>query len=239
MHEAGRDMKREELIATAPWGSRHRTAGALLVAGPAIFLLAEFISASAWTDPRYSYIYNVISSLGVVGPSNVSGQNLYSPLAWVMNTGFFLFGITILAGVAAFRGLSGGRRRGALLPAAMLAVGGVMLALFPGTGEVMNSGTGYFHAAGAVAAFIGSNVLAIVLGNMHRRIGLAPTLGKVLVTVGVIGLLSMVAYFVDTISGANLLLGLIERGAAHPFMIGLMCAGAAIWSSPSPAPQDA
>lgn len=114
-----------------------------------------------------------------------------------------------------------------------------MLALFPGTGEVMNSGTGYFHAAGAVAAFIGSNVLAIVLGNMHRRIGLAPTLGKVLVTVGVIGLLSMVAYFVDTISGANLLLGLIERGAAHPFMIGLMCAGAAIWSSPSPAPQDA
>ena len=115
----------------------------------------------------------------------------------------------------------------------MLAVGGVLLALFPGTGQAMNTGTGYMHALGAVAAFIGSNVLAMVLGIMHPRIGLAPKVGKALAVVGVFGLVSMVAYFADVISGANLLLGLVERGAAHPFMIGLICAGASIWRNRS------
>ena len=227
------DTKPGALATGAPSPSRHRTAGALLVAGPVIFLVAEFIAASAWTDPPYSYTHNVISSLGVVGPSTLSGQNMYSPLAWVMNTGFFMFGITILSGVAFLSGLSGRHRRTALIPAAMLAAGGVLLALFPGTGEVMYDGTGYVHALGAVAAFIGSNVLAIVLGRMHARVGLAPILGKILVTVGVFGLVSLVAYFADIVSGANLLVGLVERGASHPFMIGLICAGAAIWKGPS------
>ena len=223
------DIRPDKLTSGEPWPSRRRTAGALLVAGPAIFLGAEFIAASAWTDPPYSYVDNVISSLGVVETSTPSGQDVSSPLAWVMNTGFFLFGITILAGVAALRGLSGRHRRAALVPATMLAVGGVLLALFPGTGEVMDDGTGYVHAVGAAAAFIGSNVLAIVLGSMHRRIGLAPKLGNALAMVGVFGLLSLVAYVADIVSGANLLVGLVERGASHPFMVGLICAGAAIW----------
>ncbi|NBE98105.1 hypothetical protein FE391_33590 [Nonomuraea sp. KC401] len=47
--------------------------------------------------------------------------------------------------------------------------------------------------------------------------------------VGVIGLVSMVAYFADLISGANVLVGLIECGAVHPFLLGLSCAGVAIW----------
>jgi hypothetical protein len=154
---------------------------------------------------------------------------MYSPLAWVMNTGFFLFGITILAGIAVLRGLPGWRRWVALAPAMLLAAGGVLLGLFPGSGEAMNDGTGDFHALGALAGFIGGNVLAIVLGSMHRRIGLSPKLGRALVTVGVIGVVSMVAYFADLISGTNVLVGLVERGAVHPFLIGLICAGASIW----------
>lgn len=217
-----------DLLTRGARGPSRRMAGALLVAGPVIFLVAEFIAASAWTSPPYSYVYNVISSLGVVGPSTFPGPILSSPLAWVMNTGFFVYGITILAGVVALPGLSGRRRRAALVPATMLAVGGVLLALFPGSGEAMIDGTGYIHALGAIAAFIGSNVLAIELGRMHSRIGLAPGLGKGLVAIGVFGLVSMVTYFADVLSGANLLLGLVERGAAHPFMIGLICAGAAI-----------
>lgn len=225
-------MKPDQLTTGGPLPSRRRMAGALLVAGPVIFLVAEFIASTAWTDPPYSYTHDAISSLGVAGPSTVSGQSWHSPLAWVMNTGFFAFGLTILAGVAALGGLSGRRRRAALLPATMLAVGGVLLGLFPASSQTLNA-TVFMHAAGAVAAFIGSNVLAIVLGRMHARVGLAPIIGKGLVTVGVFGLLSMVAYFADTISGANLFLGLVERGAAHPFMFGLLSAGAAIGNSPS------
>lgn len=44
--------------------------------------------------------------------------------------GFFLFGITILAGAATLRDLSGGRRWAMLVPATLLAVGGILLALF-------------------------------------------------------------------------------------------------------------
>ncbi|WP_406675012.1 DUF998 domain-containing protein [Nonomuraea sp. N2-4H] len=221
--------KLEVLTPHAHRPREHRTAGALLIAGPTIFLLAEFIAAAAWTDPPYSYTYHFISNLGVHGPSTLFGQYMYSPLAWVMNTGFFLFGITILAGAAVLRGLRGQHRWAALAPATLLATGGVLLGLFPGSGEAMNDGTGDFHALGALAGFVGGNVLAIALGSMHQRVGLSPKLGRTLVTAGAIGLVSMVAYFADLISGANILVGLIERGAVHPFLLGLICAGAALW----------
>lgn len=101
--------EREELLDEPtdpgmPLVAQRRAAGALLVAGSAIFWLAEFIAAAAWTDPPYSYTYHYISDLGVRGPSTAFDQYMYSPLAWVMNTGFFLFGIVLFAGVAMLRG---------------------------------------------------------------------------------------------------------------------------------------
>ncbi len=214
--------------------SQRRTAGALLVAGPVTYLLAEFIAAAAWTDPPYSYTRDFISDLGVHGPSTLFGQYMYSPLAWVMNTGFFLFGLIILAGTAMLRGLPGRHRWAVLAPATLLAAGGVLLSVFHGSGEALENGTGAFHSLGAFAGFTGANVLAIVLGSMRRRIGFSPRTGKALITAGVIGLLSTVLYLVaiftsgDTVIG---IIGLIERGAADPFLIGLICAG---WSICSP-----
>jgi hypothetical membrane protein len=112
-------------------------AGALLIAGPAIFLFAEFIAAAAWTNPPYSYTYHFISNLGVRGLSTLFGQYMFSPLSWVMNTGFFLFGIVILAGIVMLRGLSGWRRWAELAFATLLAAGGILLALFPGSWEAL------------------------------------------------------------------------------------------------------
>ncbi|GGK81589.1 hypothetical protein Sme01_63050 [Sphaerisporangium melleum] len=213
--------------------SQRRAAGALLIAGPAIFLLAEFIAAAAWTDPPYSYTYDFISNLGVHGPSTLFGQYMYSPLAWVMNTGFILFGITILAGVALLRGLSGRRRWGTLIPATLLAVGGILIGLFPGSGEALQDGTGDYHSMGAFAGFIGANVLATMLGSMRLRVGFTPAIGRALTTAGVIGLLSTALYLLLIVSSAGDstigVIGLIERGATHPFLIGLLCAGASIW----------
>lgn len=210
----------------APRIAQRRTAGAVLVAAALIYFLAEFIAAAAWTDPPYSYTYHFISNLGVHGPSELFGQYMYSPLAWVMNTGFFLFGITVLAGVALLRGP---RRWPALATATLLAVGGVLLGLFPGSGEAMNNGTGNFHAVGALGAFIGGNALVIALGRTHRQFGLSTKFGRALVSAGVVGLLAMVAYFADVMSGANVLIGLVERGAVYPFLIALTCAGLSLW----------
>ncbi|MFF5114205.1 DUF998 domain-containing protein [Streptosporangium sp. NPDC000509] len=214
--------------------SQRRAAGALLIAGPVIFLLAEFVAATAWTDPPYSYTYHFISNLGVHGPSTLFGQYMYSPLAWVMNTGFILFGITILAGIVLLRGLSGWRRWATLVPATLLAAGGVLLGLFPGSGEALENGTGGYHSMGAFAGFMGANTLAVVLGRMRRRVGFSPGVGRALVTTGVVGLLSTTVYLLMIISSAGDsaigVIGLIERGATHPFLIGLLCAGASIWT---------
>ncbi|MYR30417.1 MULTISPECIES: DUF998 domain-containing protein [unclassified Streptomyces] len=211
--------------------AQRRSAGRLLIAGPVIFLLAEFIAAMAWTHPAYSYTHHFISNLGVHGPSTLFGQYMYSPLSWVMNAGFFLFGLTILAGVVALRDLAGRGRWATLVPAAMLAVGGVLLALFPGSGEALKDGSGQYHSTGAFLGFIGGNVLAIVLGRRWERIGVSSRMGRALITVGVIGLVSMTAYLGLIVSAGDDaigIIGLIERGAVHPFLIGLICAGAAI-----------
>ncbi len=207
---------------------QRQAAGTMLVAAAVIFFLAEFIAAAAWTDPPYSYTYHYISNLGVRGPSEALGQFMYSPLAWVMNTGFFLFGITALAGVAMLRGLRGWRRGAVLVPAAALAVGGVVLAFFPGSAEAMNDGTGAYHGLGAMAAIVGGNVLVIVLGRVHRLIGVPPKPARAMVVLGVLGLVSLVGFLALASSGANVLIGLVERCAVYPLLIGLVCAGVPI-----------
>jgi hypothetical protein len=230
----GNDSQPDPLDPDMLWLSQRRAAGALLITGPVIFLLAEFVTAAAWTDPPYSYTYHFISNLGVHGPSTLFGQYMYSPLAWVMNTAFILFGITILAGIALLRGLSGWHRWATLVPATLLAVGGVLLGLFPGSSEALEDGTGEYHGMGAFAGFIGANILAIMLGKMRRRVGFSLGIGRALVTAGVVGLLSTTVYLLTIISSAGDstigIIGLIERGATHPFLIGLLCAGASIWN---------
>ena len=205
---------------------RRRAAGALLVAGAVIFFLAEFLAA-AWTDPPYSYTYHYISNLGVHGPVEALNQYMYSPLAWVMNTGFFLFGSTVFVGVVMLRGLRGGRRWAAFILATMVAVGGVLLAFFHGDGTVTDGAVDY-HSLGALASIVGGNVLVILLGRLHRLIGVARKPGRAMVVLGVFGLVSLVAFLALAGSGANVLIGLVERCAVYPVLIGLICAGVSI-----------
>ena len=211
--------------------TQRRAAGAVLVAASAIFLLAEFIAAAAWTDPPYSYTYHYISDLGVRGPLTALGQFMNSPLAWVMNTGFFLFGIMVFVGVAVLRGLQGWRRWAALILAVLVAVGGVLLAFHPGTGDPVDGSTDY-HGLGAFASIVGGNVLVIFLGRLHHLIGVAPKTGRAMVALGAFGLVSLVAFMAVAGSGANILVGLVERCAAYPLLIGFVLAGLSIRRSP-------
>lgn len=195
------------------------------MASGGIFFTAEFIAAAAWTDPPYSYTHHFISNLGVRGPSTAFGQFMHSPLAWVMNTGFFLFGLAALAGVLMLRGLPGRRYWPAVVAAGLLAAGGVLLAFFPGSGETTDSGAIDLHGLGAFLGFFGGNVLAILLGGM---LGVPRRLGRGLVAAGVLGLLSIGAFMAVLASGAGILIGLAERGIVYPFLIGFMVVGAAL-----------
>ena len=199
------------------------TAGAMLAAAGAIFFLAESIAAAAWSDPPYSYTHHFISNLGVHGPATAFGQFMYSPLAGVMNAGFLLFGLAALAGVVMLGGPTGWRRWALLTSAAVLAAGGVLLALFPGSG--VDDDAGAYHGAGAFAAIVGGNVLVILLGTAHRLVGLPRRTGRTLIWLGVAGLLSFAAFLAVVMSGAGVLIGLAERAAVYPFLIGLIHAG--------------
>jgi len=224
------DAKPETIAADAPRTPQRRAAGAAFAAAAVIFLLAEFVAAAAWTDPPYSYTYHYISDLGVHGPLEALDQYMYSPLAWVMNTGFFLFGITVFVGVAMLNGLRGWRRWVVLIMGTLVGVGGVVLAFFHGDGEADRQGTVDYHSLGAMAAIVGGNVLIIVLGRMHRHLGVARKPGKAMVMLGAFGLVSMVAFLAVAGSGANVLVGLVERCAVYPVLFGLICAGVSIWS---------
>ncbi|MFI6291260.1 DUF998 domain-containing protein [Nonomuraea sp. NPDC050790] len=207
--------------------TRNRAAAAVLMAGGVIFFLAEFIASAAWTDPPYSYTHHYISNLGVHGPTEAFGQFMYSPLAWVMNTGFFLFGITLFAGTAMLRGPRGWRRWAVLIPAFSLAAGGVLLAFFPGSGESADAAVDY-HGLGAFAGIIGGNVLTLVLGLLHRDVAIPRRTGRAMVVLGGFGLVALVGFFTLAGSGTNVLIGLAERCAVYPLLIGLIWAGASL-----------
>ncbi len=205
-----------------------RSVGAVLMASGGIYLTAEFIAAAAWTDPPYSYTHHFTSNLGVRGPVTAFGQFMHSPLAGVMNTGFFLFGLIALAGVVALRGLPAGRRWPAVVMAALLAVGGILLSLFPGSGEPADSGGTDYHALGAFTGFVSANVLIILIGGMHRFLGITPGLGRTLVGAGMFGFLSLVVHMAVLASGTGVLIGLTQRGIIYPFLIGMIVVGAAL-----------
>ena len=205
-----------------------RGAGTALLASGGIFFAAEFIAAAAWTNPPYSYTYHFISDLGVHGPSTGFGQYMYSPLAWVMNAGFILFGIAAFAGVVLLKGLPGRRRWTAIVLAALLAVGVTLVGLFPGSGEAIENGTAAYHGLGAFAAFICGNLLVIRLGRAYQFLGVPPGLGRALVVLGILGFVSLAAFMADLSSGAGVLIGLFERGAVYSVTIGLISVGVAV-----------
>ena len=67
-------------------------------------------------------------------------------------------------------------------------------------------------------------------GRLHRHLGVARKAGKTMVMLGAFGLVSMVAFLAVAGSGANVLVGLVERCAVYPVLIGLICAGVSIWN---------
>ncbi|MET0234393.1 MAG: DUF998 domain-containing protein [Kibdelosporangium sp.] len=201
----------------------------MLLASGGIYFTAEFIAAAAWTDPAYSYTHHFISNLGVRGPATAFGQFMYSPLAWVMNTGFILFGLTALCGVVLLKGLPARRRRLMVTLAVLLAVGGVLLGFFPGSGET-TAGIDY-HGLGAFLGFLSGNVLTILIGRAHGLLGFSRRLGRGLVVAGVYGLVSIGAYMAVLASETGVLIGLVERGIVDPFLIGFILVGVALRKS--------
>lgn len=177
------------------------------------YLLAEAVSAAAWSSPSYSYATNYISDLGVAGCGiQYSGRELCSPLPFVMNAGFVLDGTLFILGSILLAGVVTARWRGAILAAAALhSIGIILVGLFDETTGALAAGLPSTHVIGATLAILFGNVTAILVGCcLIRRFR---WFGAASIALGVFGVVNLallgagIGPFPD---------GVIERAAVYP-----------------------
>ncbi|MGW2092182.1 DUF998 domain-containing protein [Promicromonospora sukumoe] len=211
-----------------------RLAALFAFLGPVAFLVAEAVSAVAWTAGAYDYGVNFISDLGTtVCGAEYGGRVMCSPLHAVMNAGFVTMGLS-MGGLFTVLAL---RRRGAV--GVLVAVAGwfvtlgmFLVALFPGGAESVGDGTIVLHVLGAAVAILLPNALFVVVGARARRFGL-PAWSAVTVVLGVVGLVGLVL----TLAPQGLAEpAVFERVAVYSIFAACGVTGTALLAAPADTP---
>ena len=153
----------------------------------------------------YSYAADYISELGVPGAT---------PLAVVMNLGFWLQGILFLIGaVLAIRASATGSRRLFIVLVATSALGDVLVATFHGDALAAgNNNAAALHWFGSLMAILGGNAAIIAGSSVVAGLVKVRWYRPVSIFLAVVGILSLL--FVGHAVG-QLNPGLWERGAVY------------------------
>jgi hypothetical protein len=116
-------------------GAAARAGALLILLGPLVSWVAEFITAAAWQDPPYSPLYNWVSHLGLTGPPQTAfGQVANSPLGAVMDAGWVIYGTLLIIGTFLVFDLRKGTRPITIMILAVLAgVGVSLVGIFQGS----------------------------------------------------------------------------------------------------------
>lgn len=182
----------------------------LWLAAALVFFVCEAIAAASVPPPHgYSYARDYISELGV--PS-------WTPLAAVMNTGFWLQGTLFLAGaILAARTSATGPRRLFVVFVALSALGDALVATFHGNALALgNNGAAALHWFGALFAIIGGNIAIVVGSSVVAGLVNVHWYRRVSVFLGVAGILSLLMVGNPT---AQLHPGIWERGSVYSIML--------------------
>ncbi|MGW3094440.1 DUF998 domain-containing protein [Streptomyces sp. NPDC001102] len=198
-----------------------RAGGLLILLGPLVSWLAEFVTAAAWQDPPYSPFHNWVSHLGLTGPPQTAfGQVANSPLGAVMNTGWVVYGILLAAGAFLVFDPRKGVRPTLIVVLAVLAGAGVgLVGIFQGSNANVENGLIALHALGAQTVMLAGNVMAIAVGANGARIGLSRRRSMVSIALGAAGLIAFPLFLADALTGWMWNIGLIERAVIYPIMI--------------------
>lgn len=208
-------------------GAAVRAGAALLLIGPLVSWVAEFITAAAWQHPHYAPLYNWVSHLGLTGPAQTAfGQVGNSPLGAVMDTGWVIYGLSLIVGALLTFDLRRGGRAVAIVIFAIIAgIGVSLVGLFQGSNANVANGLINFHQFGAQGVIVAGNVMAILVGSAAARIGLTRTRGTISVILGTFGLIMFVVFMADVFTGWAWNIGMFERGAIYPIMTGHVLLG--------------
>lgn len=222
-------------------GASVRTGALLIFLGPLISWVAEFITAAAWQNPHYSPFYNWVSHLGLTGPSQVAFEQVgNSPLGAIMDTGWLLYGVCLIVGAFLTFDVRNGIRP--ILIVALATISGIgvsLVGVFQGSNANVANGMIAFHTFGAQGVMIAGNIMAIVIGVTGSRIGLTRGRSKASTVLGIAGLVGFAVFMIDVFTGWMWNIGMFERSAIYPIMIGHLLLGSALLaarqrSQPSP-----
>ncbi|MEY9934066.1 putative membrane protein [Catenulispora sp. GP43] len=178
---------------------RSLTAGALLLLAGVQYAVLEYIAASAWHHPSYSYAVGFISDLGNPVAGDVyDGRVINSPRHLVMDAAFIAQGVLfIVAGVLLLREVDG--RLGRVLRGLVIAhgVGVILIGFFHESARALHNGVIIVHGVGAAAAIVCGNVIALVIGAKGERLGVPRWLRSACSALGMLGLAAFVLLQVD------------------------------------------
>ncbi|MFD5403049.1 DUF998 domain-containing protein [Streptomyces griseorubiginosus] len=211
-------------------GAPARTGALLILLGPLVSWVAEFITAAAWQDPPYSPLYNWVSHLGLTGPPQTAfGQVANSPLGAVMDTGWVVYGILLIVGTFLVFDWRKGARPLVILSLAVLAgVGVSLVGIFQGSDAHVDNGLIVFHTAGAQSVMLAGNIMAIAVGTGGTRIGLTRRRSILSTALGTAGLIAFPLFMADVFTGWMWNVGLFERAVIYPIMIGHALLGSSL-----------
>ncbi|MEW2565271.1 DUF998 domain-containing protein [Streptomyces griseorubiginosus] len=211
-------------------GTPARAGALLILLGPLVSWVAEFITAAAWQDPPYSPLYNWVSHLGLTGPPQTAfGQVANSPLGAVMDTGWVVYGILLIVGTFLVFDPRKGARPIVILSLAVLAgVGVSLVGIFQGSNANVDNGLIAFHTASAQSVMLAGNLMAIAVGTGGTRIGLTRRRSIVSTALGTAGLIAFPLFMTDVFTGWMWNIGLFERAVIYPIMIGHALLGSSV-----------
>lgn len=184
------------------------TLATIWLAAALVFLISEAIAAAS-VSPAYSYATDYISELGVPGAT---------PLAVVMNLGFWLQGILFLVGaVLATRASATGSRRLFIVLVATSALGDVLVATFHGDALAAgDNNAAALHWFGSLLAILGGNAAIIAGSSVVAGLVKMRWYRAMSISIAVLGFLSLLflGHEVGQVSP-----GLWERGAVYSIFL--------------------
>ena len=195
-------------------------AAVVLVLNTVQWLVAEAVTAAAWTDPPYSYAANYISDLGVPDcGTQFQGREICSPLHGLMNAAFIAEGLLFAIAVVLLSRLVQGRVRRVVVALGVAhGVGMVLVGLFHGSANGPGAGL-VLHVGGAAVGIVCANTLAIMAGSL-RGLGLPTAYRRFSLAVGVLGLASEALVSVSPSTA-----GVFERGGVYSWLLWAVVTG--------------
>lgn len=176
-----------------------RIAGGLLLLAGVQYAVLEYLAASAWHHPAYSYAVNFISDLGNPVAGDVfEGRVIDSPWHVVMDAAFVAQGLLFIAASVLLLGKGTGRLKRVLLVLAVVHGAGVILiGFFQESSAALHNGVIVVHGIGAAATILAGNVIPLVIGAKGGPLAAPGWLRKAGTALGILGLAAFVVLQVN------------------------------------------